>query len=279
MDEAGTDEISQGPRRDFRLPPGPRRWVTVLGVAGLVAAVTVFAVTRNGDHGGAGGPSVPTPTPAANGGIFILTGPAPTPLSDGTGISTPTVVPVVPGPTAPVPQLSAAPETTLLTCDSVVWGQPAPNWQAGSLRVGTMWLLDGRHLGYARLGRIRQAAGGPAEGSAGGPAGDAPQILEVEMLVHVGAGSAVVMRSAAGSSAYFQFLNSPGSTGDFQGLDGGRGYTFVPCSAPDLRYRGLIALYDVGFSIVPGHTASVEVWTSPSARPVWLTFAAPAGRG
>jgi hypothetical protein len=137
--------------------------------------------------------------------------------------------------------------------------------------VGTLWLLDARQLGYARLGHSRQAADArPGQGGAS---------RDVEVLVHVGAGSTVVLRAAAGASPYFEFLNSPGITGDYQGLDGGRGLTFAPCPAHDLGSGGLIALYDIGFSIVPGHTASVEVWTSPSARPVWLTFTAPAGRG
>jgi hypothetical protein len=31
--ERRMDEISEEPRHDFRLPPGPRRWLTVAGVA------------------------------------------------------------------------------------------------------------------------------------------------------------------------------------------------------------------------------------------------------
>jgi hypothetical protein len=99
------------------------------------------------------------------------------------------------------------------------------------------------------------------------------------MLVHVDPGSEVVMRAAAGTGPYFEFLNSPNTTGDYQGFDWGSGYTFVPCSVPGpASGNGVTDFYEVGFSIVPDRTASVEVWTSPSARPVWLTFTAP-GQG
>jgi hypothetical protein len=95
------------------------------------------------------------------------------------------------------------------------------------------------------------------------------------MLVHVDGGSTVVMRAATGTSPYFEFLNSPATTGDYQGLDGGRGYTLAPCPGAGTGHGGT-GFYDLGFSIVPGHAASVEIWTSPTARPVWVTFTAPA---
>lgn len=158
--------------------------------------------------------------------------------------------------------------TVLLTCDSVVSSRH-PNWQVGSLRVGRLWLVGGRQEGYVRLGRTRQAKGGPSGVS-----------LYVQMLVHVDPGSAVVMRAAAGTRPYFEFLNSPATTGDYQGPDGGAGYTFLPCPvAGPASGDGVTDFYDVGFSVVAGHTAAVEVWTSPSARPVWLTFSAPARQG
>lgn len=252
------DEISQGPGRDFRVPPGARRWLTVIGAAGavgVVAAVAVFGVTRGGGRHGAGASGGSAVSHRSDSVIVASAGPG-APIA---------AVPNIPAPTLAATLPDAA-GTVLLTCDSVVWRQPDPNWQAGSLQIGTMWLLGGRHLGYARLGRAQPG---------GGHAGSGGTSRDVEMLVHIGAGSTVVMRAATGVSPYFEFLNSPATTGDFQGLDGGRGFTFVPCPAPDLGYGGLVPFYDVGFSIVPGHTASVEVWTSPSARPVWLTFTAP----
>jgi len=83
-----------------------------------------------------------------------------------------------------------------------------------------------------------------------------------------------VMRAAAVTRPAFQFLGSPDPAGGFRGLGGARGYTFVPCPAADSG-GGMTGFYDLGFSIVPGRTAAAEVWTSPSARPVWLTFSAP----
>jgi hypothetical protein len=254
------DEIGQEPKREFRVPSGPWRWLAFVGVAGLVAAVTMVGVTRAGE--GHGGHAASSPAATASHGLEPI-------IEVSAAVTQGSVVlqPLNPAPTAPHP----APGTVLLTCDSVVWDQMDPSWEADSLRVGTLWLLGGRHLGYVRLGLARQTAVASA--------GHSGSSRDVEMLVHVDAGSTVVIRAAQGTSTYFDFLKRAGTTGDFQGLGRGRGYTFVPCAAPDLGYGGLISVYNVGFSIVRGRTASVEVLTSPSARPVWLTFTAPSGEG
>jgi hypothetical protein len=101
------DEISQGPRRDFRLPSG--RWLAVLVVTGLIAAVIALSLTG-------GGHRVASPT----------------------GRST----------ALAVPSPSAVPGTVLLTCDSANPGQLEPNWRATSLRAGPVWFVGGRQLGY-----------------------------------------------------------------------------------------------------------------------------------
>jgi hypothetical protein len=103
------DEISQGPRRDFRLPSG--RWLAVLAVTGLIAAVIALGLT-GGRH------RVVSPTGH------------PTELA------------------APAPSPSTVPGTVLLTCDSATPGQLEPNWRAGSLRAGPVWFVGGRQLGY-----------------------------------------------------------------------------------------------------------------------------------
>jgi hypothetical protein len=250
------DEISQEPRRDFRLPlpPGPRRWLILIGVAGLVAAITVVGVNRPGGRHVAGGSSRPTAAQSPDAQSVIVASLGST--------RTPTLEPI-----ETVPPAGAG--TALLTCESVVSSRH-PNWQVGSLRIGSLWLVGGRQQGYVRLGRTQQAPSGH-----GGISGVS---LYVQMLVHVDPGSPVVMRAAAGTRPYFEFLDSPATTGDYQGPDGGAGYTFFPCSvAGPASGNGVTDFYEVGFSIVPGHTAAVEVWTSPSARPVWLTFTAPAG--
>lgn len=58
--------ISQGPRRDFRLPP--RRWLAAAAALGLVAA-TALALTR---AGGSRSAAEPGPSPAAVPGTVLL---------------------------------------------------------------------------------------------------------------------------------------------------------------------------------------------------------------
>ena len=101
--------IGQGPKRDFRLPPG--RWIAVLAAMGLIAAVIALVLTGGGNRA-----VPPTGRPSA------LAAPAPSP--------------------------SAVPGTILLTCDAANPGQLDPNWRAASLRAGPVWFVDGRQLGY-----------------------------------------------------------------------------------------------------------------------------------
>jgi hypothetical protein len=253
------DEISQGPDGGLRLPKGPRRWLALAGIAGLVAAIGVYGVTRLGGPG-AGARSAPPVTASLSPSIVVASAElVPQPAA-------PIFVVPAPRPPGSVPLQAVASDTALLTCDSVIWGRP-PAWPAGSLRVGTLWIVDGRHLGFARLGRNLRA---PAATAAHDTA-----THQVDMLVHVDPGSTVVMRAATGSWPSFEFLNSPASVGDFQGVEGSRGYTFVPCPGANPEYPGLTDFYQVGFSITPGHTASVEVLTPASARPLWVTLSAP----
>jgi hypothetical protein len=260
------DEISQGPERELRLPPRVRRILIAAAVAGLVAASAVFAVTRGGGHhasarGIHGAASRPAgsarprpqlvigkmlPDSSSAGQILVFWN---TPAAASAFAAAPAV---------------AAPGTVLMTCDTVTTGELGPDWRAGSLRVGPLWLVGGLRDGYARLGRARQPGRMTASGSA------TPRVFQIR--VHVDAGSAVVMRPAAGMRSYFQFSDDPGD-GSNQWL-GGKGFTFVPCPAAD-RAGSVTGFYDVGYSLAPGRTASVEVWTSPSARPVWLTFTGP----
>jgi len=243
------DEIAQEPRHDLRLPPGPRRWLTIAGVVLLVAAVAVYGLSRLGGRHGAAAGAGPGATPSASN----------TPLPR-TSVR---IILQAGGTSAPPP--AATPGTVLVTCRSAVFSHD-PGWQAGSLRVGTLWFVAGRSLGYVRVGRAAGAATAPV---AKGVVGD-----WVEMLVHIDPGTAVVLRAAAGTGSAFEFLGSPDPAGGFRGLDGARGYTFAPCPAADSG-GGMTGFYDLGFSIVPGRTAAAEVWTTPSARPVWLMFRAP----
>jgi hypothetical protein len=103
------DVIGQGPKRDFRLPSG--RWLAVLAVTGLVAAVTALVLTGGGHR-------------------------AVSPMGRPTALA------------APAPSPSAVPGTVLLTCDAAAPGQLEPNWRAASVRAGPVWFVGGRQLGY-----------------------------------------------------------------------------------------------------------------------------------
>ncbi len=93
------------------MPSG--RWLAVLAVIGLIAAVIALSLTG-------GGHRVASPS----GRSTALAAPSP----------------------------SAAPGTVLLTCDSANPGQLGPNWRATSLRAGPVWFVDGRQLGYVHDG-------------------------------------------------------------------------------------------------------------------------------
>ncbi len=167
---------------------------------------------------------------------------------------------------APGPLPMAVPGTLLLTCDSVLWGQLQPDWRAGSLRVGPLWLVGARQLGYAHLGHAQPPGGTQPVRAAAGRA--------IEMLVHVDAGSTVAIR-AAGAPPDFRFTEA--GLGPDISRAGNRGFTLASCPRGADGSGGWTDFYDLGFFVVPGHAASVEVWTSLAARPVWLTFTAPAG--
>jgi len=94
------DEISQGPKRDFRLPSA--RWLVLVTAVGLVATVTTLALTAGGGRHAAVPPKGPAPR------------------------------------AAPAPSPTAAPGTVLFTCDPGGQSQLAANWRAGSLRAGPL---------------------------------------------------------------------------------------------------------------------------------------------
>ncbi len=104
------DEISQGPRRDPRLPSG--RWLAGAAAVALIAVITTLVLSQGGRRHAVSSPGGPT--------ALAAPGPSPT----------------------------AAPGTVLLTCDSANLGQLGPDWRAGSLRAGPLWFVGGRQLGY-----------------------------------------------------------------------------------------------------------------------------------
>lgn len=151
----------------------------------------------------------------------------------------------------------------IFTCQTAIWGQLGVNWHAGSLRVGSLWLVAGTQQGYVRVGRPK-----PARGAAPGHTASS---RNVDMLLHLDAGSTVVMRVAAGSQRYFRFLDDARAP-----LAGDQALIFTSCPGSDSEDSGgFTDFFEVPFSIAPGYTAPVEVWTSASTQPVWLTFSAP----
>jgi hypothetical protein len=156
----------------------------------------------------------------------------------------------------------------LLSCRSSA-GQEGGDWRQSSLHVGPLWFPLSDYLGYVRVGL-------PAGGSRAVPTRSAASTV-TPVVVEVAAGSRVVLKPAAGTAAYFRFLTVPTSLGDSvanQLPAGATGYTFGPCPGS----HGAMTAFLIAFSIQPGRTVPVQVWTSPSARPVWLTFTAPTGQ-
>jgi hypothetical protein len=121
------DEISQGPKRDSRLPSG--RWLMPATAAGLAAAVATVVLTGGGGRHAA----VPPEGAARQAGR--------------------------------APSLTAAPGTVLLTCDSANGGALGSHWRSRSLRAGPLWFLYGRQQGYVHergwraAGRVTQRSG------------------------------------------------------------------------------------------------------------------------
>lgn len=258
------DEISQGPQRDGR-PPRTPRWLTAAAIAGVVAVAAVVMVTRGGggprggSSGGSGSGGNGAAAPAASRATTVTTG----------ELGVRMVVPQVLQPTSTGgPRPRTVPGTLLLTCDAVLWGQLPPDWRAGSLRVGPLWLVGGRKLGYAHFGRVA-------------PAGRTRPIRAtasrvVEMLVHVDAGATVAIRTAAGAPPDFRFTEAGLDRADMSRA-ADRGFTLASCPRGARGSGVWTDFYDLGFTVVPGHAVTVEVWTSPSARPVWISFTAPGG--
>jgi hypothetical protein len=108
------DEISQGPKRDFRLPSG--RWRVLVTAAGLVAVLATVVLTVGGSRHAAVRPE----------GTARLAARAPSP--------------------------TAASGTLLLTCDAANGGPLGPHWRTISLQAGPLWFVYGRQKGYVHYG-------------------------------------------------------------------------------------------------------------------------------
>jgi hypothetical protein len=246
------DEISYGPKREFRLPtpPGPPGlWKAAAIVAALIVATGVFAANRLG-----GSRMGSAPRASAAVATLGLTGP-----------------PLLPAPGPPPYPLVAAQGTMLIGCDPAVSELLAPHWRDRSLRIGPLWFVAARKLGYVRAGRA-SGAGLTSAGRAAA-AGTAPD-RDVRVLVHVDAGPVVVLRAAAETWPHFKFLGGQaGAEASRYPPPTVRGLTFVPCPRAGAAPADTVGFYQFDFSIAAGYSAAVEVLTS-SGRHTWLTFTA-----
>lgn len=253
------DEIRQGPRDDCRSYPKPPRWVTAAAVAVVVAVATVLAVTRGGEqHQAAAAPPslARSASPAVSAAGRVV--PMPMPLPVGSGVP----IMVIAGWQNASQQevVNAATGQRIgqigtLGCQVSVWRKLDPDWRTGSLRAGPLWFVGGRRLGYVHLGRDATAAG-TADGHA-------TSSRELDVLMHLDPGANAMMRVNAGAAAHFKFLDKQ--------FAGDMGLILSACPVSD-GVAGFTDFYQLQFSIAAGHTASVELWTSTSARPVWVTF-------
>ncbi|MGN6794721.1 MAG: hypothetical protein ACTHJW_20235 [Streptosporangiaceae bacterium] len=123
------DEISFGPKREFRLPSG--RWLVVAAAVLVIAFATVI-ITSGGSARRP--PRAPRPSIAAS---------------------------------APSPSPTAAAGTFLRTCADANWGQLESKWQAGSFKAGPLWFVADRREGYVHDGSFRQLARRPYNGTKG----------------------------------------------------------------------------------------------------------------
>lgn len=265
VDEIGHDEIRAGPEREprLRLPRlsslSLEQRFAVVTVGGLAVVAAMVAATAASHHR-------PAPPAAAA---------APS--------------------TAPAPSLGPH-GAAVVGCTEATWWNLGSSWRADSVRAGPLWLLGARETGYARLaaGPGRDAtttASAPAPASTvtavagvatpgasatraatvvGRPAGSQTWL----MVVHVSPGATVLLRAAAGSVSYFQLIDGE-PVGPYRSADGYQALEFLPCRQAGTSHGSWVALYNLGFGIKRGRSASVEVLTSGSAKPTWLTFRAP----
>jgi hypothetical protein len=131
--------------------------------------------------------------------------------------------------------------------------------------------VDSKQTGYVISGRHKSPAYVAADGDS--------LSTNAVMILQVASRSAVVLKPAPGTQTYIQFA-SGFTDGGIRWLPAGdTGFTFAPCPADAPGPGRTVATFYLAFSIQVDRTVPVEVLTSPSARPVWLTFMAPAGSG
>jgi hypothetical protein len=80
------------------------------------------------------------------------------------------------------------------------------------------------------------------------------------------------MKPAPQAGSYFRFLDGfyPGGGNPLPGGD--TGYTFAACPRGESGSNGQLTDFYLGFHIKSGRSAAVDIWPSPSARPIRVIF-------
>lgn len=256
------DEISQGSDDDARLPPmlRPRhgRWRVMLTLAALAGAAVAGAVVLASQDGRPASPARPSAPPSALNALV----PGPSYSASVTIIqASASAVP------APLTTVMPAPGTMLVSCPASQYMQRSSDWRQQSLQVGPVVFLDSKLTGYVHLGR-------PADAGADLP-GQSPLTAATPINVEVGPSETVVLKPAAGTSGYFRFADGFNFNGPVPLPPGDTGFTLVGCPPGASGQDDGMTTYSLAYSITPDRNVPVEIWTSPSAKPVWLTITIP----
>jgi hypothetical protein len=169
----------------------------------------------------------------------------------------------IPATVAPAPM----PGTMLLTCNDANWGQLQSNWRAVSLKAGPLWFFAARQKdGYVHFSNFRPP--GNSSHRYRGLRGDV-------MIIEVADGTTVAMKPVAAARSYFRFYRGFGGPSPANLPAGDTGFTFSACPRSQPGPNGPVTDFYLGYAIKSGHTARVDIWARPSARPIQVIFTCP----
>jgi len=145
-------------------------------------------------------------------------------------------------------------------------GHLGRDWRAGSLKVGPLWLVNGRQFAYVPRRGVQGA--GPAIGRR-------QRRLGAVMIVEVSDGSTVVMKATDRARPYFKFVDGFNGPAGNPLPQGDTGFTLSSCPKGDTGPNGPVTDFYLGFFIDAGRAAPVDVQTSASSHPIRLIFTSP----
>jgi len=171
-----------------------------------------------------------------------------------------------PATSSPAPSPTARSGTVLRGCASANWGQLPSNWRSGSLAAGPVWFVYDRPHGYVH-------DGGSYSKPVVHPSGSRQPWVGV-MIVEVDFGATAVLKVDPASQSYFRLLTGFDQAGSYSLRDGVTGLTLASCPrGTPAGPNGLVTDYYLGFMLLPGDRALVNLWPSSAAtRPIRLIF-------